>query len=122
MHERAFERPGSRRPGPEGHKVAPGLRCLIFPATPLIEREALRAGYLETFLEAGAVLNPPSCGPCLGGHLGILAEGEVALATTNRNFTGRMGHPKSQVYLSNPAVAAASAVTGHITHPAEVVG
>jgi len=106
----------------KGRKVAPGLRCLIFPATPRIEREALRAGYLETFLEAGAVLNPPSCGPCLGGHLGVLAEGEVALATTNRNFTGRMGHPKSQVYLANPAVAAASAVTGRITHPAAVVG
>jgi len=106
----------------KGRKVAAGVRCLIFPATPRIEREALRAGYLETFLEAGAVVNPPSCGPCLGGHLGILAEGEVALATTNRNFTGRMGHPKSQVYLSNPAVAAASAVTGRITHPDAVLG
>jgi 3-isopropylmalate/(R)-2-methylmalate dehydratase large subunit len=105
----------------KGRRVAAGLRCLIFPATPAIEREALRAGWLETFLEAGAVVSTPTCGPCLGGHMGILAEGEVALATTNRNFTGRMGHPKSQVYLSSPAVAAASAVTGRITHPAEVV-
>ena len=106
----------------KGRKVADGLRCLVFPATPTIEREALRAGYLETFLEAGAVVSPPTCGPCLGGHMGVLAEGEVALATTNRNFTGRMGHPKSAVYLSNPAVAAASAITGRITHPDEVAG
>jgi 3-isopropylmalate/(R)-2-methylmalate dehydratase large subunit len=104
----------------KGRKVAPGLRCLVFPATPTIEREALRRGWLEIFMEAGAVVSPPTCGPCLGGHMGILAEGEVALATTNRNFTGRMGHPKSQVYLASPAVAAASAVTGRITHPAEV--
>ena len=106
----------------KGRKVAEGVRCLIFPATPTIEREALRAGYIEIFLEAGAVVSPPTCGPCLGGHMGILAEGEVAVATTNRNFTGRMGHPLSQVYLASPAVAAASAVTGRITHPAEVVG
>ncbi|MGB2997903.1 MAG: 3-isopropylmalate dehydratase large subunit [Phycisphaerae bacterium] len=106
----------------KGRKVAPGLRCLVFPATPTIEREALRAGYLEIFLEAGAVISPPTCGPCLGGHMGVLAEGEVALATTNRNFTGRMGHPESQVYLSSPAVAAASAVAGHITHPDKVAG
>ena len=106
----------------KGRKVADGVRCLVFPATPTIEREALRAGYLETFLEAGAVVSPPTCGPCLGGHMGVLAEGEVALATTNRNFTGRMGHPKSAVYLSNPAVAAASAVTGRITHPDEIAG
>jgi len=106
----------------KGRKVAEGLRCLVFPATPAIEREALRRGWLEIFMEAGAVVSPPTCGPCLGGHMGILAEGEVALATTNRNFTGRMGHPKSQVYLASPAVAAASAVTGRITHPAEVAG
>ncbi|MDP6379882.1 MAG: 3-isopropylmalate dehydratase large subunit [Phycisphaerae bacterium] len=105
----------------KGRQVADGVRCLIFPATPTILREALKAGYLETFLDAGAVVSPPTCGPCLGGHMGILAAGEVALATTNRNFTGRMGHPKSEVYLCNPAVAAASAVTGRITHPAEVV-
>jgi 3-isopropylmalate/(R)-2-methylmalate dehydratase large subunit len=104
----------------KGRRVADGVRCLVFPATPTIEREALRAGYLEIFLEAGAVVSPPTCGPCLGGHMGVLAEGEVALATTNRNFTGRMGHPKSEVYLSNPAVAAASAVLGRIAHPDEV--
>jgi len=103
-----------------GQRVAKGLRCLIFPATPAIEMEALKRGWLEVFLEAGAVVSPPTCGPCLGGHMGVLAEGEVALATTNRNFTGRMGHPKSQVYLSSPAVAAASALTGRITHPDEV--
>ena len=106
----------------KGRKVAEGVRCLVFPATPRIEREALRAGYIEIFLEAGAVVSPPTCGPCLGGHMGVLAEGEVAVATTNRNFTGRMGHPQSQVYLASPAVAAATAVTGRITHPAEVVG
>jgi 3-isopropylmalate/(R)-2-methylmalate dehydratase large subunit len=106
----------------KGRKVAAGLRCIVIPATPTIEREALRRGWLEIFMEAGAVVSTPTCGPCLGGHMGILAEGEVALATTNRNFTGRMGHPKSQVYLSSPAVAAASAVTGRITHPAEIVG
>jgi len=106
----------------KGRKVAAGLRCIVIPATPTIEREALRRGWLEIFMEAGAVVSTPTCGPCLGGHMGILAEGEVAVATTNRNFTGRMGHPKSQVYLSSPAVAAASAVTGRITHPAEIVG
>ena len=106
----------------KGRHVAEGLRVLIFPATPAIEREALRRGWFRTFLEAGAVVSPPTCGPCLGGHMGVLAEGEVALATTNRNFTGRMGDPKSQVYLASPAVAAASAVTGRITHPNEVAG
>ena len=105
----------------KGRRVADGLRCLIFPATPAIEREALRRGWFETFLEAGAVVSPPTCGPCLGGHMGILAAGERALATTNRNFVGRMGHPKSEVYLSNPAVAAASAVKGRIAHPDEVM-
>ena len=105
-----------------GRVVAEGLRCLIFPATPTIEREALERGWLAVFMDAGAVVSPPTCGPCLGGHMGVLAGGEVALATTNRNFTGRMGHPESQVYLSSPAVAAASAVTGRITHPDEVVG
>ncbi|MEA3366931.1 MAG: 3-isopropylmalate dehydratase large subunit, partial [Planctomycetota bacterium] len=93
-----------------GRQVADGLRCIILPATPAVQKEALRRGWMETFLEAGAVVSPPTCGPCLGGHMGVLAEGEVALATTNRNFTGRMGHPKSRVYLASPAVAAASAV------------
>ena len=105
----------------KGRKVAAGLRCIVIPATPTIEREALRRGYLEIFMEAGAVVSTPTCGPCLGGHMGILAEGERALATTNRNFTGRMGHPASEVYLSNPAVAAASAVKGRIAHPEEVI-
>jgi 3-isopropylmalate/(R)-2-methylmalate dehydratase large subunit len=106
----------------KGRRVAGGVRCLIFPATRAIEREALARGFYETFLDAGALVSPPTCGPCLGGHMGVLAEGEVAIATTNRNFTGRMGHPQSQVYLSNPAVAAASAVLGRIAHPEEVVG
>jgi len=106
----------------DGRQVADGLRCLIFPATPAVQKEALRRGWMETFLEAGAVVSPPTCGPCLGGHMGVLADGEVALATTNRNFTGRMGHPGSRVYLASPAVAAASAVTGRITHPDEVAG
>ena len=104
----------------KGRKVAAGLRCLVFPATPTIEREALRKGYLKIFMDAGAVVSPPTCGPCLGGHMGILAEGERALATTNRNFVGRMGHPKSEVYLCGPAVAAASAIVGRIVHPDEV--
>jgi len=106
----------------KGRKVAVGLRCIVIPATPTIQREAMRRGWLEIFMDAGAVVSTPTCGPCLGGHMGILAEGEVAVATTNRNFTGRMGHPKSEVYLASPAVAAASAVTGRITHPAEVAG
>ncbi|RLA78920.1 MAG: 3-isopropylmalate dehydratase large subunit, partial [Deltaproteobacteria bacterium] len=79
-------------------------------------------GLIEFFIEAGAAVSTPTCGPCLGGHMGVLAEGERALATTNRNFVGRMGHPKSEVYLAGPAVAAATAVTGRITHPEEVAG
>ncbi len=102
----------------QGRKVAKGVRLIVIPATPLIYRQALDEGLIKVFLEAGAVVSPPTCGPCLGGHMGILAPGEVAIATTNRNFTGRMGHPQSQVYLANPAVAAASAVAGSITSPA----
>ena len=102
----------------KGRKVAPGVRCIVIPGTQAIYMEAVKRGWAETFVEAEAVFSPPTCGPCLGGHMGILAAGEVALATTNRNFVGRMGHPESEVYLSNPAVAAASAVTGRITHPA----
>ncbi len=105
-----------------GKKVAPYVRLIILPATPMIYKEALRRGYFKVFTEAGAIISPPTCGPCLGGHMGILAEGERAISTTNRNFVGRMGHPKSEVYLSNPAVAAASAVKGYIAHPDEVVG
>ena len=104
----------------KGRRVAKGVRCIVIPATQAIYLEAMREGLLETFVEAGCAVSTPTCGPCLGGHMGILAEGEVAVATTNRNFTGRMGHPKSEVYLSNPAVAAASALTGHISHPDEV--
>ena len=104
-----------------GKKVAPYVRMIVIPATQRIYRDALKEGLLEIFLEAGAAVSTPTCGPCLGGYMGILAKGERAVATTNRNFVGRMGHPESEVYLTNPAVAAASAVTGRITHPEEVV-
>jgi len=105
-----------------GRKVAKGVRLIVIPATPLIYSQALEEGLLKIFMEAGGVIGPPTCGPCLGGHMGILAPGEVAIATTNRNFTGRMGHPQSKVYLANPAVTAASAVAGRIVHPEEVCG
>ena len=104
----------------KGRKVPANMRLIIIPATPNIYNEALKRGYFEIFTKAGAIISPPTCGPCLGGHMGILAAGERALVTTNRNFIGRMGHPKSEVYLSNPAVAAASAVKGRIAHPDEV--
>jgi len=104
----------------KGKKVHPEIRLLIFPGTQQIYLNALRRGYIETFIEAGAVVSTPTCGPCLGGHMGILAKGEKALATTNRNFVGRMGHPESEVYLASPAVAAASAIKGRITAPWEV--
>jgi len=104
----------------KGRKVADGVRCIIIPATQEIYLACVRNGWAEIFVEAGAVFSTPTCGPCLGGHMGILAEGEKAIATTNRNFVGRMGHVDSEVYLSSPAVAAASAVTGVITDPAEL--
>lgn len=104
-----------------GRKVAKGLRCIIFPATQKIYLQAMREGLLEALVEAGAAVSTPTCGPCLGGHMGILAKGERALATTNRNFVGRMGHPESEVYLASPAVAAASAITGRITDPNEMI-
>jgi len=104
----------------KGKKVHPEIRLLIFPGTQQIYLDALRQGYIETFIEAGAVVSTPTCGPCLGGHMGILAKGEKALATTNRNFVGRMGHPESEFYLASPAVAAASAIKGRITAPWEV--
>ncbi|MGS0765568.1 3-isopropylmalate dehydratase large subunit [Syntrophomonas curvata] len=104
----------------KGRKVHPEIRLIVFPGTQQIYLEALRRGYIETFIEAGAAVSTPTCGPCLGGHMGILAKGERALATTNRNFVGRMGHPESEVYLSSPAVAAASAIKGRITPPWEV--
>ena len=105
----------------KGKKVARGVRCLVIPATQLIYMEAMEEGLLETFIEAEAAVSTPTCGPCLGGHMGILAPGESAVATTNRNFVGRMGHIDSKVYLSNPAVAAASAILGRIAHPEEVL-
>jgi 3-isopropylmalate/(R)-2-methylmalate dehydratase large subunit len=101
----------------KGRHTAAGIRFIVIPGSPSIYREAIREGIIETLLEAGAVIGPPCCGPCLGGHMGILAEGERALSTSNRNFVGRMGHPKSEVYLANPAVAAASAIMGHIASP-----
>jgi len=104
----------------EGRKVAPHVRLIVFPATQAIYRQAMSEGLLDVFVDAEAAVSTPTCGPCLGGHMGVLAEGERALATTNRNFVGRMGHPKSEVYLSGPAVAAASAVVGEIIHPYEL--
>jgi 3-isopropylmalate/(R)-2-methylmalate dehydratase large subunit len=105
----------------KGRKIASSLRLIIIPATQEIYGQALREGLFDIFLSAGAVISPPTCGPCLGGHMGVLAGGERALATTNRNFRGRMGHAESEVYLSSPAVAAASAIQGWICHPEEVV-
>ena len=104
----------------KGRKVAKNVRCIILPATPHIWRTALKEGLLETFMEAGCIVGPPTCGPCLGGHMGILAAGERAISTTNRNFRGRMGSLESEVYLAGPAVAAASAITGTISHPAKI--
>ena len=96
------------------------MRLIIIPATQAIYKQALQEGLLEIFLEAHAAVSTPTCGPCLGGHMGILAKGETAIATTNRNFVGRMGHPESNVYLANPAIAAASAVLGRIGSPEEL--
>jgi 3-isopropylmalate/(R)-2-methylmalate dehydratase large subunit len=104
----------------KGKKAHAEVRLIIIPATPAIYYQAMKAGLLEIFILSGALISPPTCGPCLGGHMGILAKGERALATTNRNFVGRMGHPESEVYLSGPAVAAASAIKGRICHPAEI--
>ena len=104
----------------KGRKVKKGVRCIVIPATQQIYLQAMREGLLEIFIEAGAVVSTPTCGPCLGGYMGILAEGERCISTTNRNFVGRMGHVKSEVYLASPAVAAASAVTGKISAPAEL--
>lgn len=105
----------------KGKKVAKGVRTIVFPATQKIYLDAMHEGLLEIFINAGAIVSTPTCGPCLGGHMGILAKGERAVATTNRNFVGRMGHPESEVYLSSPAVAAASAITGKISGPEEVM-
>lgn len=104
----------------KGHKVANGVRVIVIPATQTIYLNCVKEGIVETFIEAGAIVSTPTCGPCLGGHMGILAAGEKAVSTSNRNFVGRMGHTKSEIYLASPAVAAASAVKGYIADPAEV--
>ena len=104
----------------KNRKVKKGVRCIIIPATQKIYLQALEEGLLKIFIEAGAVVSTPTCGPCLGGYMGILAEGERCISTTNRNFVGRMGHVKSEVYLASPAVAAASAITGKISSPEEL--
>ena len=101
----------------KGKKIADGVRCIIIPATMQIMRECVEKGYVTAFIDAGAVVSTPTCGPCLGGYMGILAEGEACIATTNRNFVGRMGHVDSSVYLASPQTAAASALTGYITNP-----
>ncbi|MFP4071168.1 MAG: 3-isopropylmalate dehydratase large subunit [Desulfovibrionales bacterium] len=104
----------------KGGKVDKNVRLIVLPATPTIWKQALKEGLLEVFMDAGAIIGPPTCGPCLGGHMGILAQGERAIATTNRNFKGRMGSLKSEVFLASPAVAAASALAGEIVHPESV--
>lgn len=105
----------------KGRKVKKGVRCIVIPATQAIYLQCIKEGLMETFIEAGAVVSTPTCGPCLGGYMGILAAGERCVSTTNRNFVGRMGHVDSEVYLASPAVAAASAVTGKISSPCEIM-
>jgi len=106
----------------KGRTVHPGVRCIIIPGTQQVYLDALSEGLIGAFIRAGAAVSTPTCGPCLGGHMGVLAEGERCISTTNRNFVGRMGSPKSEVYLANPAVAAASAIAGRITSPDEILG
>ena len=106
----------------EGRRVHENCRAIIIPATQKIYLDALKSGAIETFINAGCVVSTPTCGPCLGGHMGILAKGERAVSATNRNFVGRMGHPESEVYLAGPAVAAASAIEGKIVPPEKVMG
>jgi len=106
----------------KGREVHPHVRVIVFPGTPKIKLEMIRRGWMETLIQAGAVVSTPTCGPCLGGHMGVIAAGERAVSTTNRNFVGRMGHKEGEVYLAGPAVAAASAVTGRLTDPREVMG
>ena len=105
----------------KGKHLADGVRGIIIPATQSVYRECMHRGYTDIFLDAGCIVSTPTCGPCLGGYMGILAEGERCVSTTNRNFVGRMGHVKSEVYLASPAVAAASGIAGHICHPEEVM-
>ena len=104
----------------KGKHIAPDVRCIVIPATPAIYKESIRLGYIDTFIDAGCIVSTPTCGPCLGGYMGILAEDEIAVATTNRNFVGRMGHITSKIYLASPEVAAATAVAGHIVDPSEI--
>ena len=104
----------------EGNKIDDSIRLLILPASREIYRQAIELGYINTFIDAGAIICNPGCGPCLGGHMGVLSEGESCISTTNRNFKGRMGDPKSEVYLSNSKVVAASAITGMITNPKDL--
>lgn len=104
----------------KGHAVAPGVRCIVIPATQAVYRQCIDEGLAQVFLDANCVFSTPTCGPCLGGHMGVLAAGERAISTTNRNFVGRMGHPESEVYLASPFVAAASAVLGHIGLPSDI--
>ncbi len=105
----------------KGRKVHPGVRCIVLPGSQQVYLDALTEGIIEIFIRAGAAVSTPTCGPCLGGHMGVLAEGERCISTTNRNFVGRMGSPKSEVYLANPAVAAASAIAGRITSPEQII-
>jgi len=104
----------------KGRRVKPGVRCIIIPGSQQVYLDALAEGMLGTFIRAGAIVSTPTCGPCLGGHMGVLADGEKCVSTTNRNFVGRMGSTKAEVYLANPAVAAASAVMGKIASPEEI--
>ena len=104
----------------KGHTVHPHVRCIVIPGSPWVYQESMRRGYLDIFMEAGAAISTPTCGPCLGGYMGILAAGERCVSTTNRNFRGRMGHVDSEVYLAGPHVAAASAILGRIAAPEEV--
>ena len=104
----------------KGKHLAKGVRGIVIPATMQVYRECMKQGYTDIFLDAGCIVSTPTCGPCLGGHMGILAAGERCVSTTNRNFVGRMGHVESEVYLASPAVAAASGIAGHIAHPEEV--
>jgi 3-isopropylmalate/(R)-2-methylmalate dehydratase large subunit len=104
----------------KGHKIARDVRCIVIPATQDVYLQMLQEGMIAAFIEAGAVVSTPTCGPCLGGHMGVLDAGERAISTTNRNFVGRMGHVKSEVVLASPAVAAASAVAGYICAPSDL--
>ena len=104
-----------------GKKVHERVRCIVIPGTQQVVKDCIREGLVDIFIDAGAIFTMPTCGPCLGGHCGVLAAGERAVSTTNRNFVGRMGHVKSEVILASPAVAAASAIAGHIATPEEVL-